>query len=183
MQNLAGYLAARVEVEKLIGKPLTVDFIKTLNALVVGIESSDYRNIGAGIWNRSRKLVYLAPFNERVPDLMENLLVWLNEDNYSQETLKRAAIFHWRFVKIHPFCIDRENNGNGRTARLLSTFILRSAGCNTIDCYALEDFFEKNKDEYYAALEGSLSWNPDEDMALWVQYFCSSLKNSSPFNT
>ena len=60
----------------------------------------------------------------------------------------RTAIIHYKIVKIHPF-----GDGNGRTARLLSTFILHQSGYNLSCCYALEEYFEINKEAYYKALD------------------------------
>ena len=175
MENIDGYQAARLEVERMIGRPMTEDFIKLLNSMVVGKERSDFRKIGAQVTNRLKIRVYLAPFAEWVPELTKQLIKWLNTEGLSDDALIIAAIFHRKFVKIHPFCVDKETNGNGRTARLLTTFILRSAGFDTKECYALEDFFEKNKEEYYVALEGSPSWDPNEDMGPWIEYFRSSM--------
>lgn len=174
MENLAGYQGARIRIEKFIGEPLTHDFVKGINATVIGAESSNYREIGVCVRNRTRRQVYSGPFPEWVPNLMTTLLDWLNTEK-DLPVAVIVAIFHWRFLKIHPFCIDEINNGNGRTARLLSTFILLSSGYDAAYCYALEDFFEQNKDEYYAALEGSLFWDQNEDTTGWIKYFLLSM--------
>lgn len=54
----------------------------------------------------------------KVKDEMEKLVKWyINEKNL--HALEKAAIFHYRFVAIHPF-----DDGNGRMARLLMNLIL-----------------------------------------------------------
>lgn len=53
---------------------------------------------------------------------MEQLVKWL----HSKETahpIEKAAIFHYKFVAIHPF-----DDGNGRLARLLMNLILMKDG-------------------------------------------------------
>ena len=57
-----------------------------------------------------------------VKDEMEHLIKWLNEKN-NIHIVEKAIIFHYRFVKIHPF-----DDGNGRLARLLMNLILMQEG-------------------------------------------------------
>ncbi|MOA33071.1 Adenosine monophosphate-protein transferase and cysteine protease IbpA precursor [compost metagenome] len=54
---------------------------------------------------------------------MEELLIWYNEHKDSLHPVELAALFHFRFVYIHPF-----SDGNGRTARLLMNLILMRNG-------------------------------------------------------
>ncbi|MDO8649611.1 MAG: Fic family protein [Candidatus Peregrinibacteria bacterium] len=58
----------------------------------------------------------------KVLDEMQNLLRWLQE-NRKLHPVERAALFHYRFVCIHPF-----DDGNGRMARLLMNLLLMQAG-------------------------------------------------------
>ncbi len=57
-----------------------------------------------------------------VKDEMEKLLAWCSEAR-DLHPVEKAAIFHYRFVTIHPF-----DDGNGRMARLLMNLILMQAG-------------------------------------------------------
>lgn len=58
----------------------------------------------------------------KVLDEMQNLLKWLKESK-KLHPVERAALFHYRFVCIHPF-----DDGNGRMARLLMNLLLMQAG-------------------------------------------------------
>lgn len=58
----------------------------------------------------------------KVPDEMQALLKWL-QANKKQHPVECAALFHYRFVSIHPF-----DDGNGRMARLLMNLLLMQAG-------------------------------------------------------
>lgn len=49
-----------------------------------------------------------------VPELMHELVEFINRDDKSQYDLIKVALVHHRFGWIHPF-----GNGNGRTVRLL----------------------------------------------------------------
>lgn len=57
-----------------------------------------------------------------VKDEMEKLIKWYRTED-TLHILEKAAIFHYRFVAIHPF-----DDGNGRMARLLMNLILMQAG-------------------------------------------------------
>src|SRR3989344_298368 len=67
-----------------------------------------------------------------------------------------SALCHFWFVWIHPFC-----DGNGRVARLLTTFLLLKKGSEGIKYFALSDYYNKNKDSYYDALEKTNKCNPN----------------------
>ena len=57
----------------------------------------------------------------KVVDEMQRLLTWLAQ-NSKLHPVERAALFHYRFVCIHPF-----DDGNGRMARLLMNLLLMQA--------------------------------------------------------
>ncbi len=66
---------------------------------------------------------FLPPPSSEVRPRMNELLNWLGEDTDEYTPIELAAVFHHRFVQIHPF-----TEGNGRTARLLMNVILMKAG-------------------------------------------------------
>ncbi len=55
---------------------------------------------------------------EKIQEAMKNLIAWYNNTK-NLHPLQKAAIFHAKFEKIHPF-----EDGNGRTGRLLINIIL-----------------------------------------------------------
>jgi Fic family protein len=64
---------------------------------------------------------YVPPPPDRVPGLMDDLLVYVNGDDHSP--LVQAALAHAQFETIHPFA-----DGNGRTGRALIHVVLRRRG-------------------------------------------------------
>ena len=62
---------------------------------------------------------YASP--EETPSLMCDLVKWYNveEQKAVLSAVELAAIFHYRYIRIHPF-----EDGNGRIARLLVNYIL-----------------------------------------------------------
>ncbi|MEE1098000.1 MAG: Fic family protein [Bacteroidales bacterium] len=62
---------------------------------------------------------YASP--EETPALMADLVDWYNQAEQSKEysAVELAAMFHYRYIRIHPF-----EDGNGRIARLMVNYIL-----------------------------------------------------------
>ena len=62
---------------------------------------------------------YASP--EETPALMTDLVDWYNkaEQEGKLSPVELAALFHYRYIRIHPF-----EDGNGRIARLLVNYIL-----------------------------------------------------------
>ena len=80
-------------------------------------DNGKYRNHGEAVFDGS-KVIFVAPSEKLVPELMGNLFSWLKED-IDTPLLIKSCIFHYEFVFIHPF-----SDGNGRCARLWQTLIL-----------------------------------------------------------
>lgn len=62
---------------------------------------------------------YASP--EETPAQMGDLMEWYHKESNSKELhpVQLAALFHYRFVRIHPF-----DDSNGRTSRLFMNYIL-----------------------------------------------------------
>jgi Fic family protein len=89
---------------KLVKKPLTPGKYKTRPNHVLTISGKIHK--------------YIEPI--KVPEEMEKLLEWFKKKEIS--IVEKAALFHYKFVAIHPF-----DDGNGRIARLLMNLILMKA--------------------------------------------------------
>lgn len=66
---------------------------------------------------------FTPPNARKVPDLLNDLVDYININPEEYELLTLATIFHHRFVHIHPF-----NDGNGRTVRLAMNLLLMREG-------------------------------------------------------
>jgi Fic family protein len=82
-----------------------------------------------------------------------------------------AGIVHYEIARIHPF-ID----GNGRTARLLATLILYLSGFDHRRIFALDDYYDRDRKAYYAALK-TAQVNKG-DIAQWFEYFSDGVAYS-----
>lgn len=80
------------------------------------------------------------------------------------------------FLCIHPFA-----DGNGRVARLVTSYLLQSVGYNVGRYVSLEQLFFDTKDDYYAALEASTTgWFDDarHDLWPWARYMLDRLDHA-----
>jgi Fic family protein len=129
--------------------------------------------------SRSRKIVYMPPEAKDVPPLMKALVSWVSASQRDSLPCPiRAGIAHYQFATIHP-CYD----GNGRTARLLTTLLLHLGGYDLKGLYSLEEYYARNLGAYYEALSIGPSHNYYEGRAKagitrWVEYFCEGVADS-----
>ena len=143
--------------------PLTQNFIRTLHRTLLREDYTVYRTLPGGVQTsytihagqyktRPNSVItrygdrfeYASP--EETPALMTDLVDWYNkaeqEGNLSPVDL--AALFHYRYIRIHPF-----EDGNGRIARLLVNYILARHG------YPMIVVRSRNKSEYLNALHST----------------------------
>ena len=114
--------------------------------------------------------VYQPPHQLDIVPLMRELVEVLR--NSDLHPILKAGVAHAHTVAIHPFV-----DGNGRTARLLATFILQSSGWGFRNLLALDSYYQRNRDEYIKALASTLgSKFPDQyDATPWLEFFCTSV--------
>lgn len=113
------------------------------------------------------ELAYTPPQSEQVPSLTKNLLDWLTE-NEQIHPIIRAGLFHYQFETIHPF-----TDGNGRTGRLMTLLHLYQSGWDLKKVLVLEDFYNRNRKNYYLALQTADSYASrfGVDLTSWLEYY------------
>lgn len=84
---------------------------------------------------------FIPPNALKVNDLMDDLIDWINTDASKLSPIVAVAIFHHRFVWIHPFL-----DGNGRTVRLIFNLLLMRLG------YPPAIILKNDRKKYYDAL-------------------------------
>jgi Fic family protein len=90
----------------------------------------------------------------------------------------KAAIAHYQYATIHPYY-----DGNGRTARLLTSLILHLGTYDLKGLYALEEYYARNLKAYYAALTIGPSHNyymgrAEAGITKWIAYFIDGMATS-----
>nr|WP_275984017.1 Fic family protein [Paenibacillus hamazuiensis] len=161
--------------------PVTEEFIKKLHAIIRISHGrrpriSDYREEQNQVGSRNASGFYLPPEWTDVPLLMEDLVAWINSpETYSIPVPIKAGIFMWQFLTIHPYM-----DGNGRTARMATTYLLRRGGYGLKGLFVLENFYDRNLAEYYRRLQLGLHHNyyfgrNEADLTLWLEFFIDGL--------
>lgn len=101
---------------------------------------------------------FIPPNAQKVPDLLDELLVFVHENPLELNSIELATVFHHKFVWIHPF-ID----GNGRTVRLAMNLMLMNAGFPPAIILATD------RKKYYAALNQANNGDYTKLMLVMVQ--------------
>ena len=184
-KEVLGYYAAMEQLEQLTASQSTVTetHVQILHALVMAegrkkVKPSPYCD-GPNVIRDSRGIVYMPPEAKDVPRLMVEMVAWVATSERKELPCPiRAGIAHYEFATIHPYY-----DGNGRTARLLTTLILHLGGYELKGLYSLEEYYARNLGAYYAALTIGPSHNYYEgrakaDITKWVEYFCDGMADS-----
>ena len=125
-------------------------------------------NPNSGVYRKANVLIsgsmHRPPEYFLVEDKMRELLDWYDENKETMHPVKLAALFHFKYVYIHPF-ID----GNGRSARLLMNLILLRNG------YPLTVIRNTDRVDYMSALEkASTTGNTDD----FVEFIAQAVDRS-----
>ena len=140
--------------------PLTQNFIRTLHKTLLREDYTIYRNLPGGMQTsyvvhagqyKTRPNSVITRYGDRfeyaspdeTPSLMADLVDWYNEAEHEGKLspVELAALFHYRYIRIHPFEDD-----NGRIARLMVNFILARHN------YPMIVVRSRKKSEYLEAL-------------------------------
>ena len=184
VREVRNYWNALLRVEEWAARqtPLTEDLIRQLHALVEKgprTKPTPYRD-GQNVIREAASggLIYMPPEAKDVPGLMAALVAWVNraeKENLPAPLI--AGLIHYQFVTIHPYY-----DGNGRTARLLATFILHRGGYGLSGFFSLEEHHARDLDAYYHSLAVHPHHNyyggrAEADLTAWLEYFMSTLRD------
>lgn len=115
------------------------------------------------------ELRYKGPDADQVLELINELIKWYKKATEQElHPVIKAGILHLQFVSIHPF-----SDGNGRIARLLTQFSLYKDNWDFRKIIVLEEFYNKNRQDYYNAenfVQGD-SYKEGQDLTPWLEYF------------
>ncbi|MEK7244107.1 MAG: Fic family protein [Thermodesulfobacteriota bacterium] len=173
----------KVEAWAAIKRPLTENLIRRLHGWVEHgprsrpTPSRDGQNVIRD--SASVVIVYMPPEASDVPRLMNELVNWVSwAEKTGVPVSLVAGLLHYQFVTIHPYY-----DGNGRTARLLATFILQRGGYGLQGFFSLEEFHARDILAYYRALATHPHHNYYEgranaDLTSWMNYFLSTLADA-----
>ena len=170
----------RIEEWAEANKPVSEELIRKLHALVEHgprARPTPYRD-GQNVIRdaASGAIVYLPPEARDVPHLMASMVGWIGIARTTGVPMPLlAGLAHYQFVTIHPYF-----DGNGRTARLLATFLLHRGGYGLNGFLSIEEHHARDLASYYRALvvhphHNYYEGRADSDLTSWVDYFVATL--------
>lgn len=152
-----------LEVQALVEKGASKEKIGLRGPMPPGMLFAIYDSV-------TGKANYIPPEYSEIPELLDELVDYVNTTD--DHPLIMAAIVHYQLVTIHPF-----EDGNGRTARLMSGYILDYYGYGFNGIGSLEEYFAYDSNEYYNSLQMGLpvlyysGRNNPPHPEIWVHYF------------
>lgn len=168
LTKIEDWAAAKVEFSE--------DLIRRVHGIVergLRAKASNYRD-GQNVIRDSQggRIVYMPPEAKDVPGLMKGMVKWVQKSEREKIPVPIiAALVHYQFVTIHPYY-----DGNGRTARLLATFILQRDGYGLHGFFSMEEHHARDLAGYYRSLVVHEHHNyyfgiAEADLSGWVEYF------------
>ena len=174
-QEVQNYIKAMNDaIDQLQSLPLSIRLIKKSHAILLSGVRGEHKYPGeirrSQNWIGGKSLKdasYIPPHHEELPDLLSDLeKFWYNDEIFVPQLI-RCAITHYQFETIHPFC-----DGNGRIGRLLIPLYLISKGLLTKPSLYISASLEKNRSEYYSALN---SGRENNQLIGWCKFFLRTL--------
>lgn len=108
--------------------------------------------------------IYTPPPPDKARPLTIALVEWINSRaSGTLHPIIAGAIAHHRLVSIHPFA-----DGNGRISRALAIWLLYVRGFDTHHLFALDEFFEQDRQRYYQKIQQVRDL--DDDLSYWLEY-------------
>lgn len=173
------YLAIECLENKLVNKePVSKKLILEIQKQIcdgepkekIGFRGSMPPGVLFAVWNDDGTPAYIPPEYSEVPKLIDELIEYVNTSD--DHPLVKAAVIHYQLVTIHPF-----EDGNGRTARIISSYFLSLTGFGFKNIGSLEEYMSYNIDEYYDSLQMNLpvdyysGRNNPPRPDIWIKYY------------
>ena len=138
-------------------------------------DSGKYRHTQVAVTNsKTGEISYTPPSPAQISELLRDFLFWLNRATWQEiHPVIKAAITHYVVVAVHPFL-----DGNGRTARALSTLALFKEDYDIKKFFSIEEYFDRDAGAYYAVLQKTSDQSKklwERDLTTWIEYFTQGL--------
>jgi Fic family protein len=126
-----------------------------------------WRDGQVGVVRGDGRIIYQAPRAEQVPELMSEVVAWLQDGDRDVHVVVRAAMAHLNIAAVHPF-----RDGNGRVARIVQSLVLARDGILAPEFASIEQYLGEHTTEYYRVLRrvnGAL-YRPEADALPWIDF-------------
>lgn len=115
------------------------------------------------------RAVYTPPPPEQARPQTQQMLSWINsKESRDLHPVIAGGIAHHRLVSIHPFA-----DGNGRLARALEVWLFCSRGFDMHHLFALDEYFEQDRQAYYGRIQQARDL--DGDLTYWLEYVAAGV--------
>lgn len=173
------YLALELLEKKLdVKEPLSLKLLLEIQKQIcegepkekIGLRGAMPPGVLFAVWNEDGTPAYIPPEYSEVPTLLDELFKYI--DDSDDHPLIKASIIHYQLVTIHPF-----EDGNGRTARIVSSYYLSLNGYGFKNVGSLDEYMSYNIDEYYDSLQMGLpilyydGRNNPPHSEIWIKYY------------
>ena len=179
-QEIKNYYLALEFLEKQLAekKPISIKLILDVQRQIcegepkekIGLRGAMPPGVLFAVWNDDGTPAYIPPEYSEIKILLDELISYLNNSN--DHPIIKAAVIHYQMVTIHPF-----EDGNGRTARILSSYYLSLNGYGFKNVGSLEEYMSYDIDEYYDSIQMGLpvlyydGRNNPPHPEIWINYF------------
>ncbi len=171
IQEVKNAYIAYEEIDNI--NPYSIEELKKVHGIMAYLIISNagvFRNNAEGVFDGD-VCIFMAPSERIVPELMDNLFSWLNNQKDELHPLILSSIFHYEFLFIHPF-----TDGNGRMARLWQNAILTKWN-NIFKYVPIENQIKKYQDEYYSVISNShINGNSNEFIEFMLKMINETLE-------
>ncbi|MFC5135991.1 MULTISPECIES: Fic family protein [Haloferacaceae] len=113
---------------------------------------------------------YVPPPPNEIPDLLEDLLEYANQET-NLHPLLRIGLIHYQFETIHPFL-----DGNGRLGRLLISLLLQRDGLLPEPYLYLSSYFNARRSAYVDHL---LAVSQHGEWEEWLLFFLRGVQSQA----
>ena len=117
--------------------------------------------------DETHEITFIPPVPGDIPELMNNLISYINSPTDAYRPLVRIAIVHAQFETIHPFM-----DGNGRVGRMLIPLYLYYTRQIEYPCFFISEALEHDKIRYYNLLNNI---REKEDWNEWIKFFLATV--------
>ena len=160
-----------VKLLNLYGNIISEDILyKVWNTLTDGcrdnedIQGNLYRNDEVGVYGSDFKAIKA----DNIKSCMDELIDFYNGNILNDRPFIKAAILHFTFETIHPFC-----DGNGRLGRLLMNNYLINQGIDSCRAVSFSEQIDKNRGLYDGAF--TRAENELSDCTPFVEYMLETM--------
>ncbi len=173
------FLEDKLNKHESISKKLILDIQKMIckgeSIEKIGIRGPMPAGVFFAVWNNDGTPAYIPPEYKDIEQLLDQLIEYIEKSD--DHPLIKAAILHYQLVTIHPF-----EDGNGRTARIISSYYLSLSGYGFKNIGSLEEYISYDINEYYDSLQMDLpilyydGRNNPPHTEIWIKYFLRIFK-------